>query len=109
MKDIVLLLIGFVLGYWLAKRKFKARPNSVLGEIAKAEPGLIEQQHKEKKENKQKILEILETQNPITNNHIEQLLGISDATATRYLEELEKEGHVRQVGKTGHQVYYERV
>lgn len=72
-------------------------------------PGLIESQAKEKEENKKRILGILETQSPLTNNHIEQLLGISDATATRYLEELEKEGHVRQIGKTGRQVYYERV
>lgn len=71
--------------------------------------GLIERQAKEKEEDKQRILCILETQTPLTNNHIEQLLGISDATATRYLDELEKEGHVRQVGKTGKHVYYEKL
>lgn len=73
------------------------------------EKGLIERQAREKEENKQRILGILETQSPLTNNHIERLLGISDATATRYLEELEKEGKVRQVGKTGHAVYYEKI
>ena len=70
---------------------------------------LIERETKEKEKNKQSILGILETQTPLTNNHVEQLLGISDATATRYLEELEKEGKIRQVGKTGRYVYYERV
>ncbi len=70
--------------------------------------GLIEKQKQEKERNKEAILGILETQTPLTNNHIEQLLGISDATATRYLEELEKEGVVRQVGNTGSGVYYER-
>src|SRR3989344_542111 len=76
--------------------------NGVAGEKG---PGLIEGQAKEKEENKLRILGILETQSPLTNNHIEQLLGISDATATRYLEELEKEGRIRQVGKTGRHVY----
>lgn len=70
--------------------------------------GLIERQAQEKEENKQRILGILETQSPLTNNHVEQLLDISDATATRYLEELEKEGLVRQVGGTGSGVYYEK-
>ena len=69
---------------------------------------LIENQAREKKRGKEAILEILKTQSPLTNNQIEQLLGVSDATATRYLEELEKEGRVRQVGQTGSGVYYER-
>ena len=69
---------------------------------------LIEKQAEEKRQNKEAILGILETRHPLTNNHVEQLLGISDATATRYLEELEKEGKIRQVGKTGKHVYYER-
>ncbi len=70
--------------------------------------GLVEKQAKEKEENKRRILGILETQTPLTNNHVEQLLGISDATATRYLDELEKEGRVRQVGKTWRHVFYEK-
>ncbi len=35
--------------------------------------------------------------------------GISEATATRYLEELEKEGKIKQVGKTGAHVFYEKI
>lgn len=37
------------------------------------------------------------------------MLGISDATAERYLNELEKEGKVRQVGGTGSGVFYEKI
>ena len=44
-----------------------------------------------------------------TNNDVEKLLGISDATATRYFEELEQEGKVRQIGDTGAGVYYEKI
>ncbi len=74
----------------------------------KEKTGLIEKQAEEKRQNKKAILGILETQHPLTNNHVEQLLGISDATTTRYLDELEKEGHIRQVGGTGRSVYYEK-
>lgn len=44
----------------------------------------------------------------ITNNQVEKLLGVSDATAERYLEQLEKEGLIKQVGKEGKFVYYEK-
>ena len=71
--------------------------------------GFIGNQAKEKEENKNSILGFLETQGKLTNNHVEQMLGISDATATRYLDELEKEGKIRQVGKTGRDVYYEKI
>ncbi len=98
-------------GMWLVF-KFKTqtqhpyKPENI-GVLDK-ETGLIERQSAEKERNKEAILGLLETQGSLTNNHIEQMLGISDATATRYLEELEKEGLVRQVGNTGSGVYYER-
>ena len=44
----------------------------------------------------------------ITNNAVEKLLGVSDATATRYLEELEKEGLIKQQGETGKYTYYRK-
>ena len=97
---------GGAIGFWIAKSKFKNQ-NAKLGQLESKE-NLIEKQAEEKRQNKEAILGILETRHPLTNNHVEQLLGISDATATRYLEELEKEGKIRQVGKTGKHVYYER-
>ena len=66
----------------------------------------IRSQTKEK--NKQKILESIEAQKSITNDAVENLLLVSDATATRYLDELEKEGKIKQVGKTGKGVFYEK-
>ena len=45
----------------------------------------------EKKRKKlEKIIEALNTKGKITNDEIEKLLHVSDATATRYLEQLEK-------------------
>ncbi len=70
---------------------------------------LVEKQAREKEENKRKILEFFGSKEKAANNDIEALLGVSDATATRYLDELEKEGRIRQVGQTGRYVYYERI
>ena len=70
---------------------------------------LIEKQAREKEENKRKILELFESRQRVANNDIETLLGVSDATATRYFDELEKEGLIRQVGKIGRHVYYEKI
>ena len=65
-------------------------------------------QSKQKEVNKEKILELIKSKNKITNNDVEKSFGVSDATATRYLNELEKEEKIKQVGKTGRYVYYER-
>ena len=86
-------ILGIALGMYLGRR------NS---------GGLIAEQTQKKTENKEKILRALHSspEGKITNNEIEKLLSVSDATATRYLNELEKEGRVKQVGATGHAVYY---
>lgn len=80
----------------------------ILLNIGKVKKTIIYQniQQKEKQENKEKILQELQNKNKITNNDIEKLLNVSDATATRYLEELEKENEIEQIGKTGRSVYY---
>ncbi len=54
-------------------------------------------------------MQALNTKNKITNDEVEKLLRVSDATATRYLSALEKEGKIRQVGKTGHGVVYSKI
>lgn len=56
-----------------------------------------------------KILEAITRKGKITNDEVEKLLHVSDATATRYLSALEKEGKIKQVGKTGKAVEYIRI
>ena len=51
---------------------------------------------------------MFEIKSKITNDEVEKLLHVSDATATRYLDILEKEGKVKQDGKTGHSVFYSK-
>jgi len=97
MTYLITAIIAFFLGYVVASKKHSSTPN------------LISKQQKEKEQNKQAIYELLETNRPLTNNDVEVMLGVSDATATRYFDELEKEGKVRQIGKTGRHVSYERI
>ena len=56
--------------------------------------------------NKEKILAFFQTNETVTNSDIEKMLGVSDATATRYLSELERDGKIEQIGKTGRGVEY---
>ncbi|XKT74373.1 MAG: FaeA/PapI family transcriptional regulator [Patescibacteria group bacterium UBA2163] len=60
----------------------------------------------EKEEGKDRIITYLRKHHEIRNNDVEELLGVSDATATRYLEELEIEDRITQVGTSGRNVYY---
>jgi len=45
----------------------------------------------------------------VTNDEVEKLLHVSDATATRYLSQLEQEGKIKQSVKTGKGVSYSRI
>jgi Fic family protein len=42
----------------------------------------------------------------ITNDDVQAMLAVSDATAERYLQELETAGKIVQVGRTGKTVSY---
>ncbi len=42
----------------------------------------------------------------ITTENVVQLLGVSAATARKYLNELENEGKIVQIGKSGKDVHY---
>ena len=74
---IIIALAGIVLGMYLARR---------------GKGDLISEQAKQKAENKQKILTFVQEHGKIQNNDVEKLAGVSNATAERYLDELEKEG-----------------
>ena len=62
--------------------------------------------NKRKAENKLKILSKIKEVDKICNDDVETLLGVSNATAERYLNELEKENHIKQIGKVGRSVHY---
>jgi|GEM_PF-1826906 len=84
------------------------------GKKNESNDGLLLEQAKRKEESRQKILEFLQTNDPsrpdsrqgIHNNDVEKLAEVSDATAGRYLSELEREGVLIQHGDEGSGVFY---
>jgi len=56
-----------------------------------------------------KVMTLFAKQTKITNDEVEKFMHISDATATRYLSQLEKEGKIKQTGKTGKSVFYSKL
>ncbi|MBP9822030.1 MAG: winged helix-turn-helix domain-containing protein [Candidatus Pacebacteria bacterium] len=95
MSNIIYLVVGAVIGYMVGKRNGTG-------------VGFGEKQVEEKKKNLEKIL-VMVGAGRVTNNEVQQALGVSDATVTRYLDELEKQGKIRQVGTTGNAVFYEKI
>ena len=55
-----------------------------------------------------KIMALFAEQTAVTNDKVEKLLHVSDATATRYLSILAERGKLKQIGHTGRGVRYER-
>lgn len=95
MNIFILILVGIagvVVGTVLARRR-KTK-------------SFIEEQVARKAENKKKILEFLASNERVKNDDVEKLLGVSNATAERYLDELEKEGKLTQHGEIGRSVFY---
>ena len=101
MENIIYLIVGFGLGFLYGKMKGKVW--GLMRGRAK-NPSFDSAEN-----NREKIREYLQSHNGITNNEVEKLLGVSDAAVTRYMDDLEKEGLVRQVGSTGSGVRYEKV
>ena len=56
-----------------------------------------------------KVMTMFAKQTKISNDEVEKFLHVSDATAERYLNILEKENKIKQTGKTGHAVSYTRI
>jgi len=99
------LVIGAALTWAFLKKAKEGDTKMMTGEV---ENKLISKQITEKEDNKQRILGFMESGNqPLTNSHVRQMLDIPESTATRYFEELEQEGKIKQVGATGAYVYYE--
>ncbi len=66
-----------------------------------------EKQQAEKQARKARILDMLQEKESITNDDIEQPLGISHPTAANYLRELVEEGKIEQIGERGRFVSYQ--
>ena len=119
-------LVVVAMGFWVYKlyqdKKESDREVTALekekNEYAELGQELTEYNQKlqEKKEQaKVKILEMFTTQQyqnkqaRISNRDVAKNLDISRTSAFRYLDELEKQGKLKQISKTGRGVYYKRI
>ena len=68
---------------------------------------LVTQLRKQKK--LLKVMALFAKKSHITNSDVAKLLHVSNATALRYLTQLERENKIVQVGKTGHAVSYKKI
>ena len=118
MNQLFIFILGLILGgivVWLWIQRNKAKIASSPTPRNDGSPGQDKLQEfnaereKEREANKEKILKLLEERGEVANNDVEVLLSVSDATATRYLDELEKDGNIKQIGKTGHYTHYQKV
>lgn len=115
---LVLIIIGLLVAVWkLYKDKKESEKEAALAEKEKDEyaelgKGLAEYNQKlqeKKNQVKEKILELFETKLEISNRDVAKKLALSRASAFRYLDELEKEGKLKQVGKTGRNAFYTKI
>ena len=107
MSNFIFLILGFSLGWWLSLRHCPKPKKKQISRSARAKTNKINTRKRQSKtEKKKKILIFLKKYGHAKNDDIEKLLGISDATVTRYMNELEKEGRVIQKGKPRGGAYY---
>src|SRR3990167_10766228 len=99
---IIGLIIGIIIGgagiYFLFPRK----PAKLLDQTRSKENEVDLPEHfEEKAENIAKLKDYIKSKDRFTNDELQSYLKVSDTTIGRYLDELEKEKIIKQVGKTG--------
>jgi predicted HTH transcriptional regulator len=102
---IIILIVGIAIG-----RKLNSTSSGSSFETSKKMSELSKEAkiaiNKRKDKRKTRIMELANKQEKITNDNVEDMFCISDSTARTYLNELEHEGKLNQVGVTGRGVYY---
>lgn len=98
MTQIILIIIGIAIIMILLSRQTREQ---VVGICATALDQTVR-----KNTNKEKALEFIRAHGEASNEDIREHLGVSRRSVVRYLDELEKEGRVEQVGDSGRGVVY---
>ena len=122
MENILIFIIGAVIGFLVAWVWFKSKLKEM--QEMKREAGRVEREIKTeremwygfsefnekmakiKEERKRKIMGELKRVGKIQTSEVADLLDISKITAFRYLEELQQEGIIEQIGKMDRDVEY---
>jgi predicted HTH transcriptional regulator len=104
--SIIILLAAAVVGLAVWARKEAKKHNTSAGEEFVGICASAIETASQKEGRKQTTLAMIQEKDAVSNFEIRKALGVSSRTAVRYLDELEREGKVEQVGKIGHAVTY---
>ena len=109
MSYVSLVIIGVVVAisflFWIAKREAQKHGTGTGEEFIGICKSVIETAS-QKEARKESALALLRERSNLSNADIRQDLRVSSRTVVRYLDELEAEEKVVQVGKIGHSVTY---
>lgn len=127
--ELTILVIGILIGggvVWVLTVALRRAQDKQIRELRR-EKGRVEREKEEeeqiafgfedfnrqmgemKQARKERILRELGEKKKVRAGEVADLFEVSEMTAFRYLEELEQEGKIRQIGKTGRSVHYELV
>ncbi|MDP3996105.1 MAG: FaeA/PapI family transcriptional regulator [bacterium] len=106
MEKILIFIVGVALGIWIGKLRRADGKDDTASEISAGKAAPLHKATAGKEDRKERIMRLFSEKSEIQNDDVEKLLGVSDATATNYLSELEAEGKVEQVGERGRGVFY---
>ena len=102
---LIAVVVVLVVLFWSARREARRHGTSMAEEFVGICKSAVETAS-QKETRKQKALAMFADKLELSNFEIRKALGVSSRTAVRYMDELEKEGRVEQVGKIGHTVTY---
>ena len=110
----LLLFIGVLTGalaVWVvyAGFKYKDMEDKEGDKVSFMRRGLVARQRHAKNRNLNKIVELLKEKGELANADIRDELGVSARTIVNYMDELESEGVVEQIGDTGRDAKYKLV
>ncbi|MFC1757041.1 hypothetical protein ACFLZC_02725 [Patescibacteria group bacterium] len=123
----IYLIIAGVLGYFFGKKFAKSSKAKSFADASKNELKEVRKKadkalNERTEDRKEKILEAMkdaredfkmgcnlregENEEGITREEVEKLLDVSSGTANKYLNDLEKNQKIKQIGSSGRGVYY---
>lgn len=103
---ILLFIIIFAIGVWIGRKSKGSFAPKTPSELAELREESFEVLSRRTEKRKEKILDLAKKKGRITNDEVEDMFCISDRTASRYLNELEAEGKIKQIGRSGRGVHY---
>jgi Fic family protein len=122
MTSILFFIAGIALGFYIKCKTAKTFTPKQAEEMTEMREEAREALTERTESRKQKILELMkgetihqeelqrcniaDIKKGITCDNVEKLLDVSDQTASKYLNELEKEQKIEQIGTSGKGVYY---